>query len=382
MKNAKILGLSSFVSDAIGLDNNQLNTSIGGNTGNLLFVHSIREITNASPFAVSWGGFAHKSTEDVCFVVPLANQLNKGIDLGGLAKDFSKVQQPIIGIGLGAQSPAITDDPAILARQLPPGTREWLQVMKGRAPSSSPSICMRGSFSLEVAKSLYDCDAYVVIGCPSNFINPNKSLGMLIRERLRNAVNRVAVAAGAPHFNFPKLEACLSRIVQETDGIYICQHPIDLLALGNINLQASKPYALKVSEYLQIGSSFEDVLAWMKRYSVYYLGASDWINSMTKYDLVVGMRIHGVMAGIQAGIPGLCICIDSRTQELCETMHIPWVSAQDYTSGITIEQIISILNGWDWTQFDTTRLKLCKAMNEFLDQNLIIKSPHLGKILA
>lgn len=381
MKNAKILGLSSFVSDAIGLNNNQLNTAIGGNTGNLLFVHSIRELTNASPFAASWG-VAHQSTEDVCFVVPLANQLNKGFDLGSLAKDFSKVQQPIAGIGLGAQSGSITDDPASLARQLPAGTRDWLQVMKERAPTSFPSICMRGEFSLKVAKSLYDCDAYVVTGCPSNFINPNKSLGMLIRERLQKPVNRVAVAAGAPHFNFPKLEACLSRIVQETDGIYICQHPIDLLALGNINLQASKPYALKVAAYLQIGSTFEDVIAWMKRYSVYYLGASDWINSMAKYDLVVGMRIHGVMAGIQSGIPGLCICIDSRTQELCETMHIPWVNAQDYISGISVDQIVSILKSWDWSQFDTTRLKLCKTMNEFFDQNMIKKSPHLAKILA
>ncbi len=103
---------------------------------------------------------------------------------------------------------------------------------------------------------------------------------------------------------------------------------------------------------------------------------------MEKYDLVVGMRIHGVMAGIQAGIPGLCICIDSRTQELCETMQIPWVSAREYISGITTDDILSIVKSWDWMAYDRSRHDLCQVMSDFLDQNQVVKSEHLQQILS
>jgi hypothetical protein len=381
MKNAQILGLSPYLSNAVGMNNSELDISIGGNTGNLLFAHAISLITNASTSAVAWES-AHQSTEDVCFVVPLANQLNVEIDLAVLAEDFRKARQNIIGIGLGAQSASITDNPRELASQIPEGTREWLQAMKERAPSSCPNISMRGRFSLEVAKSLYDCNAYIVAGCPSNFISQCKWLGSLIIDRLRNPINRIAVAAGAPHFAYPDLESSLARIVQETEGIYICQHPIELLALGDKNLQVPRDYAQLVSSYLRIGTSPDDLIAWMRRYASYFLGASDWIHSMEKYDLVVGMRIHGVMAGIQAGIPGLCICIDSRTQELCETMQIPWVSAREYISGITTDDILSIVKSWDWMAYDRSRHDLCQVMSDFLDQNQVVKSEHLQQILS
>lgn len=40
------------------------------------------------------------------------------------------------------------------------------------------------------------------------------------------------------------------------------------------------------------------------------------------------MRIHGTMLALQAGTPALCIVHDSRTEELCEIMKIPYIHAR------------------------------------------------------
>jgi polysaccharide pyruvyl transferase WcaK-like protein len=95
---------------------------------------------------------------------------------------------------------------------------------------------------------------------------------------------------------------------------------------------------------------------------------------MNQYDVVVGMRIHGVMAGIQGGVPSICICTDSRTLELCQTMKIPYVDARDYKEGINMEQIAAILGNWDAEAYDANRRVLAKRFHGFfLDNDLQIK---------
>src|SRR5690606_1779062 len=62
-----------------------------------------------------------------------------------------------------------------------------------------------------------------------------------------------------------------------------------------------------------------------------YSSAPYWIDDMLKYDLVIGMRIHGAIAAIQAGKLGVCVAFDSRTLELCQTMGYPYIDANDLT---------------------------------------------------
>jgi hypothetical protein len=379
-RKALLLGISDLEKIPAGTNNRLLNHLIGGNSGNLLFVHALRKLTDASPSAVPWD--KPFSNEDICFVMPLANQLNSGFNMGSLADIYSSMQHPVVGIGLGAQSASLTDNPSKVAAGIPAGTKKWLQVMTEKAPSHYPSLGMRGQFSLEVAQSVYSSDSYIVTGCPSNFINPTNALGSLIRASLAKPLNRIAVAAGAPHFGLTKLEACLCKMVQDMNGTYVTQHPVDLIVLGDSNFDHSIPYAQQVAAYCQIGSSADDAIAWMKRYSCFFVNVDEWVDSMKQYDLVVGMRIHGVMAGLQAGIPGLCLCIDSRTQELCETMYIPWVKAHDYKQGITTDEIVSKLKSWDWDRYDSVRRCLCQTMVTFFEKNFINHSTLLEKILA
>ena len=46
-------------------------------------------------------------------------------------------------------------------------------------------------------------------------------------------------------------------------------------------------------------------------------------------DFMFGTRIHGTVLGLCAGLPSMCLAIDSRTYELCEQMSIPYINCID-----------------------------------------------------
>tara|TARA_A200000159_G_scaffold153546_1_gene165605 strand:- start:1141 stop:2142 length:1002 start_codon:yes stop_codon:yes gene_type:complete len=56
-------------------------------------------------------------------------------------------------------------------------------------------------------------------------------------------------------------------------------------------------------------------------------------------DFVFGTRIHGSVAALSQGTPCICIAIDSRTKELCEIMHIPFVDWWDLKIRDSLETI-------------------------------------------
>jgi hypothetical protein len=86
------------------------------------------------------------------------------------------------------------------------------------------------------------------------------------------------------------------------------------------------------------------------------------------FDFVIGARIHGVMLGLQAGVPSLCIAHDSRTRELCETMKVPFVMARDVSGGVSREDL-GRLFVFDADEFDQNRAKLAAGFQTFLEAN-------------
>ena len=122
-------------------------------------------------------------------------------------------------------------------------------------------------------------------------------------------------------------------------------------------------------EYLHPEYSIEELKVWFRRYAFAYTSVPEWLVSMRKFDVVVGTRIHGVMAGIQAGIPGICLCIDSRTLELCQTMCIPYLNAYDHINGLTLNQIESKLRDWNWRAYDEVRFQLATKLKNFATWN-------------
>jgi polysaccharide pyruvyl transferase WcaK-like protein len=118
---------------------------------------------------------------------------------------------------------------------------------------------------------------------------------------------------------------------------------------------------------------------WMRRHSRTYISIPQWFRDISKHELVVGTRIHGCQLALQAGVPAVCLYIDSRTKELCETMQIPSLSAHELQKAPSVERLLDTLKQWDWEQYDENRMSLAKQTIEFVKNNKMKPSMHLQK---
>jgi len=63
--------------------------------------------------------------------------------------------------------------------------------------------------------------------------------------------------------------------------------------------------------------NYEQIRNWFIGNSDVYFSVPQWIYNYARRDFVIGTRIHGIQAAIQAGTPAVCLYIDIRTKELC-----------------------------------------------------------------
>jgi SAM-dependent methyltransferase len=377
---AHLYGTAPYLPDAAFIDADELARQSGGNTGNLMFCHALSRIFEAGATSLPWGAdLSHLSADSDRLLLPLANQLGPHVDLAQLAERFSKVTIPMVGVGLGAQGPIGGIDPDAI----PEGSWQWLRTLVERAPSDKPNVALRGEATLGAIRSRGLADHCIVTGCPSNFINPSSSLGREIYRRRANGLHRVAVAAGNPFLpQFRRLEQSLVDLVESSEGIYVCQHPIDMIRLARGDVaKISRVNWLRYRDYIHPTLSDDDFGLWFRRYAHSFVSVPEWMATMRRFDVVVGTRIHGVMAGLQAGVPSLCLCIDSRTLELCRTMGVPHLDANDCRDGITRDRIGTALREWEWRRYDDTRRQLAARLNTFAGWNGLVAQGGVTEIL-
>ncbi len=363
-----LYGMSSYIPDAPFLNADELSQQTGENTGNQLFCHAISRMLNASPTSIPWGGDLTKLlTDQNRLVVPLANFLGKHIDLGDLAVTFKKINIPLVGVGLGIQG----EISGVEIDSIPQGSWDWLAVLAGKSATDHPNISLRGQVTYDAIAAKGLAEKCVITGCPSNFINPSANLGRDIFRRHTNDFRRVAVIAGNPYLpDFIRLEQSLVKVVENTEGMYVCQHPRVMLKLFKQEYtNITKRDFVLSKEYIHPNLSDAEFKQWFRRWSHAFTSVPEWLSIMNGFDLVVGTRIHGVMAGIQAGVPSVCLCIDSRTLELCQTMMVPHVKASDYLDGISLEQIEAVLQQWDGRAYDDNRYMLAERFVDFFREN-------------
>jgi hypothetical protein len=366
--DALLLGIAPSIAAASRMTAAQLNAAVGNNVGNLAFVHAIdqqlggglRRFRRLEPAAI-----VNAAPERIA-VVPCANHLGAHHDMAGEAKHFAAIDKPMVAIGLGAQaSPNMQDLP-----DLPEGSQRWLRDLAERAPTSAPNISVRGEFTLRVLEKYGVADKAVALGCPTLFLNPEPGLGQKIAQAMERPIKRVAVAAG--HFQWKhlwRIERSLARIVEEKNGAYILQSPLEMLKgyRGEWGeLDDAKKEMMRDS--IMPGASIEQLEHWYRQYSIAIFDIPAWMNYLRSFDLVIGPRIHGVMLGLQAGVPGLCIAHDSRTVELCRTMRVPYVTHSEVRDGFDLAKAITLVK-FDPDAFDGVRKDLSSRYREFLNGN-------------
>jgi hypothetical protein len=334
-------------------------TRSGGNTGNFAFVFALHQLLSPDVEVVPWETDPDAIRERYDLIVfACANQLGPHTDLGWLADRLTRMDRPIVAIGLGAQASSTSSDVELTA-----GTRRWVEVIATHAPSSSPNIGVRGSYTLAQLDRLGFGANSLVVGCPSNFMNPDPALGQVIAKRYLGKIDRVAVPAGLQLWpGLQKIEENLADLVEACSGIYVAQSEIDMIRLARDEADAIAPEVLeRLRAYIRPKLSIADFIQWARRYAVSFIDAASWTDAMRKFDFVVGPRFHGVMMAIQAGVPGGVIAHDSRTFELCQTIGIPVRDYRDLAESFAIDELPSMFP-FDGADYDRRRTHLAHAL--------------------
>ena len=269
----------------------------GGNTGNFAYVQALWNHLSPHAEIFPWHASPEKIRE-TCDVVVIAcaNQLGPHTDLEHPAQTLEKIGLPVLAVGLGAQAPTTDAKVALSA-----GTKRWLDVVAAHAPAKTPNIGVRGEFSRQQVERHGAASRAVVVGCPSNFINPDPLLGAALGEKFGNLrLDRIAVPAGLhlwPHLK--AIEQSLAELVEASSGLYIAQSEIDMIRLsrGEWSRMEGKT-ATALHEYIRPQLSDEEFRIWCKRYATCFPDANSWMESMRNFDFVVGARFHGVMLAI------------------------------------------------------------------------------------
>lgn len=367
MRTPFILGINEAVAGSAYLSTDALYERVGHNTGNLAFHHAVSNILGGQLPTVSWyADAAAINTRGDIGVLPCANQLGPHVNYAALGDSFQSVDRPLVAIGLGAQGSAGYGD----IPEVPEGTLRWVRAIAERAPSDQPNISVRGPFTLRVLEHYGLADRAVVLGCPTLFLNPDPELGRKVEARIDGSFERIAVAGGHQNWkHLARLEQSLTRLMAATDGVYVVQSPKEMVAMGRGDVDRLSESALGyLRDYTAPELTIDEFKRWARRYARAFFDIPGWMEYLRRFDLVIGPRIHGVMLGLQAGVPSLCIAHDSRTREMCETMMVPFVMAQDVAGGITRAQLASIVK-FDGAAFDHNRQELGRSTGRFLQAN-------------
>jgi hypothetical protein len=376
-------GVLKEVPNPQDLDLKTLEHHVGANTGNLAFTYPIDLLIENSLERIPWDFDIEKAREryDILWFA-CANMIGSHADLGWVSEHLEKAGLPVVAVGLGAQNRSIRN----IDMKINPGTLRWLKTLESLSPSSSNIFC-RGEYTDSLLK--HRKTGYSTSGCcPSLFISPDPKLGQTIYDNRHDPSRRqqpFAVYSGfIGNQTLYPLEQSLVQLLDlhASPGIYISQHGDTLLSLAEKRFRDLLPNEeiFKAKAMIRPNDSHRDFFRWCDLHARSFYSIDRWLDVLERYSFSVGMRFHGNMLSLQAGIPSLCITIDSRTEEMCKSCLVPSMNAFEF-SRVNPEILHRVFDvRFDPEKFDSNRALKARQFISFLLANNLSPSLHLQKI--
>jgi hypothetical protein len=321
--NIFLLGATPSISSEPGEDPISKLAKTGGNTGNQLIAHGL--LSQIAYENVAWDyridpREVHERFD--IFAIAAANFLFPKFDFGGMADYIERADLPVAIVGLGAQSNNY--DPNI---ELMPGTEKFVKVIAERAVS----IGVRGPYTLEVL-ARRGVHNVTVTGCPSYYMSGAK--GPHIATRPVGELKRISINASRDVIGHSFDKEKMHRAVLDIYKIGV-KWSADFIAQSEhaeIRI-ADRPTENGVDESLNAVCAFmkdvvseDKVRAWAKAHMRVFFDVDDWLRAIEGYDFVFGTRFHGCIIALQRGVPAVVICHDTRTEDMCRFLGLPYVS--------------------------------------------------------
>ena len=225
-------------------------------------------------------------------------------------------------LGLGSQSSFPEQTPEQLVETL--SFQEITTFRKLAAKSHS--IGIRGEFTARCLDAM-GIRNYQIIGCPSIYLQESYEHMKTVKPCLENPLvtftrNQSTVPYKKCDFVLMQLGAMLNAgLCMQT----LAEYPEDLIA--NIELDPA-------------------IKEWVKKKRNIFFNCKDWKEWLQKnhFTFCFGSRFHGNMMAFQNGIPTLWVNHDSRTKELLEFLHLPYVDSSCVTDADCVSDLIQKCN--------------------------------------
>jgi len=378
MPSFALLGTPGFIRDPARFDAATLLQVLGQNAGNLLFQYAASRIIAAPQIHIGLSETPYAETDALhharALVFPAANHLRTGADWTGLNDYLENAGLPLVILGLGAQAPLGGEQATIAALKADAQVRRLVDILRDRAQF----VSVRGEFSARVCDAMGLRDVQV-LGCPSVLLNPDPLLGQKLAARIAGLAQvpgrlRLAMTAAAPFeivADAPRrdLERRLFGWSVAAPGLYMQQSGgVAAMQAARGQWHLLEPGARKsIPAILAPQIDPVEVWAFLCRGARFALSAPEWIAELADCDLVLGSRVHGNLAAIAAGVPGVIIAHDSRTAELAQSMHLPQVQPGDVLAAARPRDLVARI-AFDGVAFDRWRAEMARALTGAFDR--------------
>jgi len=317
------------------------NDAIWGNTGNLLFPHSVCKLLMTEDDTVvatirtgrgkpyTAGEIAAINEKYDMFVIPLANAFRENFaEFGSLTPMVEALKIPCVVVGAGLQAPvnAKTTDHY-------PFDGDVKRFVKAVLDKSA-MLGLRGEMTADyLARLGFRAEKdFTVIGCPSMYLYGGALPEPGKKPLTEESMVCMNLTSGSPEYFFRFIEKCR----RELPNHYLIPqglHDLNLLYAGvpipgKVRAALKAYYPFTASHELLVQNRvrmFTDVPSWLA-----FLGGAQFS---------FGRNIHGNIAAVLAGAPAFVFAPDARVLELAEYHSIPHMLMQDITPETDIREI-------------------------------------------
>jgi hypothetical protein len=370
------LTLNGFYSvpAAYKLSISRFHEQTGRNIGNLVFRKGLSSIVKdlASYERLSFAALANN--HDICkdaetVIVSCANWLGTSArheqSNKAMANLLERFSCPVIAFGLGIQAPEGTT-----RIDLGENTIALAKSLSRRAQL----IGCRCELTAETLRR-YGITNTFVMGCPSNFINLDLTIDHYHRISIERAnsesisclISEVtqgnASSAGYIRHAF--------EVLMNTPSKYALQGA-SLLGITYENSHELPPLYRTALGTLQAGQ----MINIMRDKALAFSCVDEWLFAARRFDFCYGMRMHGSMVALQAGVPTVILHHDKRTEELARVMNLPRMDIKSFLSRTSHPVSCAYEHFWDSLDgYFQTRRVLASRFLDFLHQNGLDPSP-------
>lgn len=365
MTNPYIAGHEPGFLDSPLMRTDELFSRSGRNLGNLLFASSVRRVVKTTTpthrMALNLGVIARECDG---IVIPAANWLQSKKDMADMAAQIEKADVPTVILGLGAQA---TNNETI--PELQPGMIRFVKAIADRCDS----ISVRGTYSAEVLNH-YGIKNVTVTGCPSLLWHLRHS-ARVSRMPAGGQPLRVTVAPTLP--NVPqiprtedrrmKLARFLLRDAVARSHDTVAQAEYVMIRAARGELAADDP-GWDILGYA-LGNPDRAVLHdYIRRHILAFPDMAGWMAYLANRDLVIGTRLHGIIAALLAGTPAVLLTHDTRTVEMAQFAGVPAMDADSFVRKGRIDPE-ALLAQADFAAFNKRQVAYFEDFRAYLDKN-------------